>query len=162
MIPFLGQDNNWDSCVITLLLTQHWIYFDFSSQVSFFNVQTNRKTKTRAWESVDRVSDSDSLAFPTPTPDSDSPKNPPTPDSRLPHCDKFSKFPTPDSDSPTFPTPDSRLLTPKNPLTPDSRLRLSSPEKNNKNFCRSMEFKKLSLSLCCFKNCTFYIHLKPK
>ena len=47
MLPFLGQDNNWDSCVITLLLTQHWIYFDFSSQVSFFNVQTNRKTQQK-------------------------------------------------------------------------------------------------------------------
>ena len=66
--------------------------------------------------------DSDSLAFPTPTPDSDSPKNLPTPDSRLLHCDKFSKFPTPDSRLrlPNF--SDSRLPTPYPQKSTDSGL----------------------------------------
>ena len=89
---------------------------------------------SRAWESVDWVSDS--LAFPTPDSRLFHPKKPT--DSRLPapsprqifEPEKISEIGSQIWESGVghfLPTPDSRLLIPKNPPTPDSRLRLPSP-----------------------------------
>ena len=89
---------------------------------------------SRAWESVDWVSDS--LAFPTPDSRLFHPKKPT--DSRLPapsprqifEPEKISEIGSQIWESGVghfLPTPDSRLLIPKNPPTPDSRLQLASP-----------------------------------
>ena len=89
---------------------------------------------SRAWESVDWVSDS--LAFPTPDSRLFHPKKPT--DSRLPapsprqifEPEKISEIGSQIWESGVghfLPPPASRLLIPKNPPTPDSRLRLPSP-----------------------------------